>query len=169
MPEPVLKEKLEGRVEFRDVCFCYGDEMVLKNVSFSVEPGETVAILGPPAAEDKHYQPDLQVLRGNQRTGADRRHRCKRNRSSRFKEEHIGCHAGRVPVFKHRRGEYRYGVPDAPFENIQHAAQIADADEFIMSMPEEYSTIIGERGVGLSGGQNSVFHWQGRLLPSRPY
>ena len=50
-------------------------------------------------------------------------------------------------------GNIAYGVPDAPFENIQHAAQIADADEFIMSMPEEYSTIIGERGVGLSGGQ----------------
>jgi ATP-binding cassette subfamily B protein len=153
-PEPVLKEKLEGRVEFRDVCFCYGDEMVLKNVSFSVEPGETVAILGPTGCGKtsiinlicRYYEAtsgqvlidgidvkeiDLRVLRKN-----------------------ISVAMQDVFLFSNTvEGNIAYGVPDAPFENIQHAAQIADADEFIMSMPEEYSTIIGERGVGLSGGQ----------------
>jgi ATP-binding cassette subfamily B protein len=153
-PEPVLKERLEGRVEFRDVCFCYGDEMVLKNVSFSVEPGETVAILGPTGCGKtsiinlicRYYEAtsgqvlidgidvkeiDLRVLRKN-----------------------ISVAMQDVFLFSNTvEGNIAYGVPDSPFENIQHAAQIADADEFIMSMPEEYSTIIGERGVGLSGGQ----------------
>jgi ATP-binding cassette subfamily B multidrug efflux pump len=153
-PEPVLKDRLEGRVEFRDVCFCYGDEMVLKNVSFSVEPGETVAILGPTGCGKtsiinlicRYYEAtsgqvlidgidvkeiDLRVLRKN-----------------------ISVAMQDVFLFSNTvEGNIAYGVPDAPFENIRHAAQIADADEFIMSMPEEYSTIIGERGVGLSGGQ----------------
>ena len=153
-PEPVLKDRLEGRVEFRDVCFCYGDEMVLKNVSFSVEPGETVAILGPTGCGKtsiinlicRYYETtsgqvlidgidvkeiDLRVLRKN-----------------------ISVAMQDVFLFSNTvEGNIAYGVPDAPFENIRHAAQIADADEFIMSMPEEYSTIIGERGVGLSGGQ----------------
>ena len=141
-------------MEFRDVCFCYGDEMVLKNVSFSVEPGETVAILGPTGCGKtsiinlicRYYEAtsgqvlidgidvkeiDLRVLRKN-----------------------ISVAMQDVFLFSNTvEGNIAYGVPDAPFENIQHAAQIADADEFIMSMPEEYSTIIGERGVGLSGGQ----------------
>ena len=50
-------------------------------------------------------------------------------------------------------GNIAYGNPDCTFEQVQAAAKIANADEFIREMPEGYDTIIGERGVGLSGGQ----------------
>ena len=50
-------------------------------------------------------------------------------------------------------GNIAYGDPDCPFEEVEKAAKIANAHDFIMEMPEGYDTIVGERGVGLSGGQ----------------
>ena len=50
-------------------------------------------------------------------------------------------------------GNIAYSRPDCPFEEVQKAAIMADADAFIQAMPDGYDTIVGERGVGLSGGQ----------------
>ena len=50
-------------------------------------------------------------------------------------------------------GNIAYSKPDCPFEEVQKAALMADADDFIRQMPDGYDTIVGERGVGLSGGQ----------------
>ncbi|HBR29241.1 MAG TPA: ABC transporter ATP-binding protein, partial [Firmicutes bacterium] len=50
-------------------------------------------------------------------------------------------------------GNIAYGVPDATLEEVQQAAGIAGAHDFITRLPEGYDTIVGERGVGLSGGQ----------------
>ncbi|MBP5752790.1 MAG: ATP-binding cassette domain-containing protein, partial [Treponema sp.] len=50
-------------------------------------------------------------------------------------------------------GNIAYGDPDCPFEKVEAAAKLSDADGFIRAMPEGYDTIVGERGVGLSGGQ----------------
>src|SRR5690606_23936876 len=129
---------------------CYGDEMVLKNISFKVEPGETVAILGPTGCGKssiinlicRYYEAtsgqilidgidikeiDLRTLRRN-----------------------ISVAMQDVFLFSNTvEGNIAYGVPDAPFEAIQRVAQIADADEFIKDMPEQYMTIVGERGVGM--------------------
>ena len=50
-------------------------------------------------------------------------------------------------------GNIAYGNPECSFEEVEKAAKIANADDFIRKMPEGYDTIVGERGVGLSGGQ----------------
>ena len=50
-------------------------------------------------------------------------------------------------------GNIAYGRPDCNFEEVKHAAIMADANHFISALPEGYDTIVGERGVGLSGGQ----------------
>ena len=50
-------------------------------------------------------------------------------------------------------GNIAYGRPDCSFEEVKHAAVMADANHFISALPEGYDTIVGERGVGLSGGQ----------------
>lgn len=154
-PEHVVeKRKLKGSVTFDHVNYYTNDDTVLKDISFHVEPGQTVGIIGATGSGKSslvnlicHFYDvnqgrvlvddidvrnlNLQTLRGN-----------------------IGIAMQDVFLFSDTiEGNIAYGNPDCTFEQVQAAAKIANADEFIREMPEGYDTIIGERGVGLSGGQ----------------
>lgn len=154
-PEHVVeKRKLKGSVTFDHVNYYTNDDTVLKDISFHVEPGQTVGIIGATGSGKsslinlicRFYDVNqgrvlvddidvrnlnLQTLRGN-----------------------IGIAMQDVFLFSDTiEGNIAYGNPDCTFEQVQAAAKIANADEFIRDMPEGYDTIIGERGVGLSGGQ----------------
>ena len=154
-PEHVVeKRKLKGSVTFDHVNYYTNDDTVLKDISFHVEPGQTVGIIGATGSGKsslinlicRFYDVNqgrvlvddidvrnlnLQTLRGN-----------------------IGIAMQDVFLFSDTiEGNIAYGNPDCTFEQVQAAAKIANADEFIKEMPEGYDTIIGERGVGLSGGQ----------------
>lgn len=154
-PEHVVeKRKLKGSVTFEHVNYYTNDDTVLKDISFHVEPGQTVGIIGATGSGKsslinlicRFYDVNqgrvlvddidvrnlnLQTLRGN-----------------------IGIAMQDVFLFSDTiEGNIAYGNPDCTFEQVQAAAKIANADEFIREMPEGYDTIIGERGVGLSGGQ----------------
>ena len=154
-PEHVVeKRKLKGSVTLDHVNYYTIDDTVLKDISFHVEPGQTVGIIGATGSGKsslinlicRFYDVnqgrvlvddidvrnlDLQTLRGN-----------------------IGIAMQDVFLFSDTiEGNIAYGNPDCTFEQVQAAAKIANADEFIREMPEGYDTIIGERGVGLSGGQ----------------
>ncbi len=154
-PEHVVeKRKLKGSVTFDHVNYYTNDDTVLKDISFHVEPGQTIGIIGATGSGKsslinlicRFYDVnqgrvlvddidvrnlDLQTLRGN-----------------------IGIAMQDVFLFSDTiEGNIAYGNPDCTFEQVQAAAKIANADEFIREMPEGYDTIIGERGVGLSGGQ----------------
>ena len=154
-PEHVVeKRKLKGSVTFDHVNYYTNDDTVLKDISFHVEPGQTVGIIGATGSGKsslvnlicRFYDVNqgrvlvddidvrnlnLQTLRGN-----------------------IGIAMQDVFLFSDTiEGNIAYGNPDCTFEQVQAAAKIANADEFIREMPEGYDTIIGERGVGLSGGQ----------------
>ena len=154
-PEHVVeKRKLKGSVAFDHVNYYTNDDTVLKDISFHVEPGQTVGIIGATGSGKsslvnlicRFYDVNqgrvlvddidvrnlnLQTLRGN-----------------------IGIAMQDVFLFSDTiEGNIAYGNPDCTFEQVQAAAKIANADEFIREMPEGYDTIIGERGVGLSGGQ----------------
>ena len=154
-PEHVVeKRKLKGSVTFDHVNYYTNDDTVLKDISFHVEPGQTVGIIGATGSGKsslvnlicRFYDVNqgrvlvddidvrnlnLQTLRGN-----------------------IGIVMQDVFLFSDTiEGNIAYGNPDCTFEQVQAAAKIANADEFIREMPEGYDTIIGERGVGLSGGQ----------------
>lgn len=154
-PEHVVeKRKLKGSVTFDHVNYYTNDDTVLKDISFHVEPGQTVGIIGATGSGKsslinlicRFYDVNqgrvlvddidvrnlnLQMLRGN-----------------------IGIAMQDVFLFSDTiEGNIAYGNPDCTFEQVQAAAKIANADEFIREMPEGYDTIIGERGVGLSGGQ----------------
>lgn len=154
-PEHVVeKRKLKGSVTFDHVNYYTNDDTVLKDISFHVEPGQTVGIIGATGSGKsslinlicRFYDVnqgrvlvddidvrnlDLQTLRGN-----------------------IGIAMQDIFLFSDTiEGNIAYGNPDCTFEQVQAAAKIANADEFIREMPEGYDTIIGERGVGLSGGQ----------------
>lgn len=154
-PEHVVeKRKLKGSVTFDHVNYYTNDDTVLEDISFHVEPGQTVGIIGATGSGKsslinlicRFYDVNqgrvlvddidvrnlnLQTLRGN-----------------------IGIAMQDVFLFSDTiEGNIAYGNPDCTFEQVQAAAKIANADEFIREMPEGYDTIIGERGVGLSGGQ----------------
>lgn len=154
-PEHVVeKRKLKGSVTFDHVNYYTNDDTVLKDISFHVEPGQTVGIIGATGSGKsslinlicRFYDVNqgrvlvddidvrnlnLQTLRGN-----------------------IGIAMQDVFLFSDTiEGNIAYGNPGCTFEQVQAAAKIANADEFIREMPEGYDTIIGERGVGLSGGQ----------------
>lgn len=154
-PEHVVeKRKLKGSVTFDHVNYYTNDDTVLKDINFHVEPGQTVGIIGATGSGKsslvnlicRFYDVNqgrvlvddidvrnlnLQTLRGN-----------------------IGIAMQDVFLFSDTiEGNIAYGNPDCTFEQVQAAAKIANADEFIREMPEGYDTIIGERGVGLSGGQ----------------
>jgi len=151
---PVLKGRLKGGIEFRNVSFNYGDEKVLKNISFTARPGQTIGIVGPTGSGKstlvslicRFYDcTDGEVLVDGINVKDMELKALRRNISVAMQD---------IFLFSDTiEGNIAYGVPEAPFEDIARVAEIAQAHNFINEFPEGYDTIIGERGVGLSGGQ----------------
>ncbi|QJD84620.1 ABC transporter ATP-binding protein [Cohnella herbarum] len=149
-----IKRRYEGRIQFDQVSFKYDNATVLDNISFTVEPGETIAIMGATGSGKtslinlipRFYDVakgrvlvdgtdvrklELDELRGN-----------------------IGVATQDVLLFSDTiDGNLAYGDPEMPEEDVMKFAKLAAAHDFIRKMPEGYDTIVGERGVGLSGGQ----------------
>ena len=170
-PEHVVeKRKLKGSVTFDHVNYYTNDDTVLKDISFHVEPGQTVGIIGATGSGKsslvnlicRFYDVNqgrvlvddidvrnlnLQTLRGNIGIAMQ---------DVFLFSDTIEGNIAYVSNVLFSNGwivDIAYGNPDCTFEQVQAAAKIANADEFIREMPEGYDTIIGERGVGLSGGQ----------------
>lgn len=150
----VVKRRYQGRIQFDQVSFKYDNLTVLENINFTVEPGETIAIMGATGSGKttlinlipRFYDVakgrvlvdgtdvrklELGELRGN-----------------------IGVATQDVLLFSDTiDGNIAYGDPDMSEEDVVKYAKLAAAGDFISKMPEGYNTIVGERGVGLSGGQ----------------
>ncbi len=151
---PVFLTGGEGRVEFKSVSFSYADEPVLQDVSFTMDPGTTTAIIGDTGTgkttiinllarfydvTDGHViydghdvrDVDLDSLRRN-----------------------VGVVMQDTFLFSDTIGNnIAFARPDATREEIERAARIADAHDFISQLPDGFDTVVGERGTGLSGGQ----------------
>lgn len=151
---PYIPERIKGEVEFKNVSFKYGGADVLKDISFKINPGETVAIMGEtgsgkttlinliPRFYDA-YSGEILVDGVNVK-----------DYSLKSLRENISMATQDVFLFSDTiDGNIAYGDSDMPEEEVEKCASLACADEFIDKMPEGYNTIIGERGVGLSGGQ----------------
>jgi len=151
-PQTVSERK--GRVEFDRVTFSYDQQLVLQEISFVAEPGQTIAIMGATGAGKtslvRLLSRSYDVISGRVLVdGVD-------VRRQRLKELRWGI--GYVPqetfLFSESLFEnIRFGRPDAPLDAVVAAARAAQAEEFIEEMPLKYETVVGERGVGLSGGQ----------------
>ena len=144
-----------GQIAFSKVSFNYGaDKPILKDVSFTIAPGQVAAIVGPSGAGKttivslipRFYDPTSgQVLI----QGADiRRYQLKslRDQMSFVLQDTL---LFRATIWEN----IAYGKPGAPAREIRRAAELANAHEFIDAMPDGYDTMVGERGVTLSGGQ----------------
>lgn len=150
-------EAPRGRIAFEDVFFGYdgnGAEPVLAGVSFTAEPGETVAIVGATGSGKStliHLIPRFYDVTGGRITfdGVD-----VRELDLHALRAQVGIALQEAVLFGGTvRDNIRYGRGEAPQEEVEAAARAAQAHEFIRELPEGYDTVIGQRGVTLSGGQ----------------
>jgi ATP-binding cassette subfamily B protein len=153
--EPVRLEPVEGRVVFEDVSFGYdGVRQVLRGVSFEVEPGEMIGLVGP-SGGGKTTVTNLiarfyDVTAG--RVLVDGRD--VRSLETGHYRRQIGIVLQEPYLFHGSLMEnIRYGHPDARPGAVVEAAKAANAHDFIVKLPQGYDTIVGERGQNLSGGE----------------
>jgi len=155
----------EGHIAFEQVTFGYGDEPVLRDVDLDIDPGETIALVGPPGAGKstiarlltRLYDVDGGAVRLD---GIDVR---------RIASADLRRLVTLVPqdVFLFAdtaRENIRYGNPGATDEQVEAAARRAQAHDFIVGLPRGYDSRVGERGVTLSGGQRQLVAFARALL-----
>jgi subfamily B ATP-binding cassette protein MsbA len=150
-----LPVPLKGNVEFKDVTFAYnGTETVLNTMSLSVQAGEMVALIGPSGVGKStvfnlllrfyDYQSGTIRFDGKDVTTISRK----------SLREHMGFVPQETILFSGSvRDNILFGNLDASKQELEDAARIANAHEFIMELADGYDTEIGERGVQISGGQ----------------
>lgn len=155
VPDAITAGNIKGRITFEDVTFGYlQDKPVLKHFDLDIAPGEKVAFVGATGAGKttlaslllRFYEPTQgRVLLD----GVDIR---------KYKQSYLRNHVGLVQqdVFLFSDSvnfNIAYGKIKASEQEIEQAAKLAAADDFISALPEGYETKVGERGVKLSGGQ----------------
>ncbi len=167
-----LPDPPAGRVVFDDVTFHYPtrpEAAALERFSLSVEPGETVALVGPSGAGKttvfqlllRFYDPDDGVI------ALDGVNLCEADPAA------VRARMALVPqepvVFAAAAADnIRYGRPDADDRDVRAAAEAAAATEFIDRLPQGFATYLGERGVRLSGGQRQRIAIARALLRNAP-
>ena len=149
-------EEMQGYIEFQDVTFSYpgAEEPALCNISFSARPGQTTAIIGGTGAGKstlvslipRFYDIDSGRILID---GVDIRE---------MSQEHLRAKIGFVPqksmLFSGTIAEnIRYGKDDASDEDVNHAAEVAQATEFILEMKDGFDAVIAQGGTNVSGGQ----------------
>jgi len=146
--------RFDGKVEFDHVSFSYGDTKVLDDISFTVEPGQTVVIMGE-TGSGKTTLAELipriyDVQGGEVRVDGVNVSRLKLKQL----RHNIGFATQDVLLYSDTiDGNISFGDSGMSDEDVVRYAKAADADNFVRKLSDGYDTIVGERGVGLSGGQ----------------
>ncbi len=161
--EPELKDgtmegetETHGKIEFRNVSFAFpgSEQTVLHDISLTIEPGETVAIMGATgcgktamvsliprfydASQGTILVDDVDV----------------RDYSQKALREKVSIALQKSELFTTSiKGNIAWGCPAASDDQIREAARIAQAEDFISAAPEGFDTLVAERGMSLSGGQ----------------
>jgi ATP-binding cassette, subfamily B, bacterial len=155
MPGARTAPQFTGLLEFDHVSFSYdGKHQILKDVSVRIEPGQVVAIVGPSGTGKttiaglipRFYDPQSGRIKID---GTDIR-----EFTLKSLRDQVSFVLQDTLLFRGTVWEnIAYGKPDAEIEDTVRAAELANAHEFIVKMPLSYATMVGERGVTLSGGQ----------------
>lgn len=153
-PNNSNSSEFRGQVEFKNVTFAYNEVPVLKNVSFKIEPGMTVGILGPTGSGKstianllcRYYDVSSgQVLVDGKDVKEYNLQELRKN---------VGITMQEAFLFSDTvEGNISFGNINASFDDVEKAAQLACVKDFIGDLTDGYDTVVGERGVGLSGGQ----------------
>lgn len=166
------RAQVSGRLEVRDLSFQYPntDQPVLKSISFTVEPGQMVALVGRSGSGKstlaslipRFYQHDTgAILLDDLEVSEYRLHNLR---------QHIALVTQQVTLFNDTvANNIAYGdLAGKSLADIQRACVDAYADEFIQAMPQGYQTLVGENGVLLSGGQRQRLAIARALLKNAP-
>jgi len=161
--KPVIKDAKDakspeikkGKIEFRDVAFGYKkDKPIFEHVNFALEPGQTLAIMGP-TGSGKTTLVNL-LCRFYNVTGGDIFVDDINVKEWKVQDLRRSIASATQDVFLFSdtvEGNIAFGHQELTEAQVKDYARRADADAFVEKMPEGYDTVIGERGVGLSGGQ----------------
>jgi subfamily B ATP-binding cassette protein MsbA len=152
-----LKHPIRGDVQFDHISFRYRTDtpgMTIEDLSLHIAPGEVVAVVGP-SGSGKTTLASLLPRFWDVQEGAIRLDGVDiRELALAELREAIGIVPQEPALFSGTvRENIAYARPDASPEDVEAAAQVANAHEFIVQLPEGYDTVVGERGVKLSGGQ----------------
>lgn len=162
--------RLQGRIEFEKVNFGYEPGTpVLRDVTFRIEPGQVAALVGPTGAGKttvislipRFYDPISGAVKIDGYDVRRFQQKSLRQQISFVLQETVLFH---TPVWHN----IAYGKPEASRAEILRAAQLANAHEFIEKMPEGYNTMVGERGVTLSGGQRQCIAIARAIIRNTP-
>ncbi|PJI40852.1 MAG: ABC transporter ATP-binding protein [Rhizobium sp.] len=160
----------EARIEFRGVKFAYGNgEAVLKGIDFVAEGGKTTALVGPSGAGKstvitlipRFYDPlEGEILIDGQNIA---------DVTKASLRKHLAYVSQQPYLFEGTiRDNIRYGRPEATDAEIEEAARLAYAHDFILAQPSGYDTPVGENGVTLSGGQRQRLSIARALVRNAP-
>nr|WP_246041377.1 ABC transporter ATP-binding protein [Peteryoungia ipomoeae] len=163
-------EASNARIEFRNVTFGYGDNPpVLRNVSFVAEGGKTTALVGPSGAGKstvitlvpRFYDPmEGEIVIDGQNIA---------DVTKTSLRQHIAYVSQQPYLFEGTiRDNIRYGRPEATDGEVEEAARLANAHDFILAQPLGYDTPVGENGVTLSGGQRQRLSIARALVRNAP-
>ncbi len=172
-PKSIPPASVKGEIEFHNVSFAYKkEEPVLKDVSIKVEPGKTLALVGPTGIGkttmvnllSRFYDVDQGQITIDGTDIRDLTLESLRNQISTVLQDVFLFH-GTISE------NISFGSPDGPNtpkEKIEEAAKLANADEFIREFEDGYDTVVGERGMTLSGGQKQRISIARAILRDMP-
>ena len=150
----IVKNGFDQSLAFKDVSFAYGEHVALRNINIEIKKGEFVALIGP-SGSGKSTLTDLILRMHDPSTGE-------------IRVDGINLKDARLKEYLHTYGvvpqesilfhdtileNIRYGRKYVTESDIENAAQIANAHDFIMQLPDQYDTVVGDRGMRLSGGE----------------
>jgi ATP-binding cassette subfamily B multidrug efflux pump len=156
--QPVGLKKIQGEIEFKNVCFAYNnDDYVLKNISFKINPGETVAIVGATGAGKTSIINILtrfyDINKGSilvDGTDISKLDKKELRKYISIVLQDVFLFSGTI------KSNISMNNDQIPINKIIEAAKIVGADKFIESLPDKYDEIVKERGATLSVGQKQL-------------
>lgn len=168
-PNPKILREFKQGIRFEHVCFSYANAQILKDVSLDVEYGQMLAIVGP-SGSGKSTLVDLIPRFYDPQSGSVFIDAVDvRQFSFKSLRQQIGIVNQETMLFNDTiRANIAYGRPGASLVQIEEAAKKAHAHDFILNCPQGYDTVIGDRGVMISGGERQRIAIARALLKDAP-
>jgi ATP-binding cassette subfamily B protein len=168
-PDAIELGRVEGRVAFEHVSLAYGEKQAVADLCFDVAPGSMVALVGTTGAGKSTAMALLHRLWDPQTGRVTIDQTDIRDVTLASLRRNIGVVFQESTMFYRTIAEnLRVGSPDATDAELEAAARLAEAHDFIMAQPNGYQTLVGERGRTLSGGERQRIGIARALLKNPP-